>query len=1066
MRRFSTMLIGLLALSTICAAQQSPSPAAPAESTVTSPEQKHASEYPQEPFIVEKYSTTARYENDGTGERDLTVRMRVQSDAGVQQLGELVFGYNSANEQMEAHYVRVRKADGTIVSAGPDAVKEMTASVQRDAPIYTDYKEKHITVPSLRPGDTLEYEIATRLVAPLAAGQFWFSYDFQKDGIVLDERLEINVPAGRTVQIESPDFPPDQTSEKGRVIYRWTHANLVRPSDEDRSKKTEKPGEKPSDVQLTTFTSWEEVARWYAALERDRIQSSSEVRAKTAELTQGRSSEAEKIQALYDYVSKNIRYVSLSFGLGRYQPHAAAEILANQYGDCKDKHTLLAAMLEAAGIHADAVLISSARKLDVSLPSPAQFDHVITAIPQGSDLIWLDSTAEVAPYRFLTSPLRNKSALLVPPDGAGRIVETPADPPFPSTQRVGIVGQVSELGKLTAKLSYSLRGDTEFVLRSAFRRTPETQWKELGQTILTLDGLHGDVSAVKPSDPSDTHNPFQLEIEFSQPNYLDWSSKKAKAPLPLVTFGMPSVEDDNANQIELGSPLVVTTTLNLALPATLTVQPPVAISVSRDYADFESSYKFAEHTLVAERSLNFKLRELPASRTSDYLAFTHAVEADEGQSFAVENTIAGAPTIPATAKKEELVDAAYAALNAGNPEGAIPLLQRVVELEPKHKLAWNYLGLAYLRLGKFDDATAAFRKQIEINPYDEYAYNDLGLALQQQQKFAEATAAYQKQIELNPLDNFAHAALGSLYLVQHKYAEAVPELDKATVLSPDNAEIEVGLGQAYLNTGEKEKALAAFEKGVEIAKTPVVWNNVAYSLADHKIELDKAQQYSESAVSATAANLRNIELSRLTLDDLGQVLSIGAYWDTLGWIYFQKGDLTIAERYICASWMLSQHGEVGDHLAQIYEKRGEKDAAVHAYALAMATTHTIPETRGRLVSLLGDDKNIDGMVNAARAELISLHTIPAGKILNEKTSAEFFLSLSPGGKGTNVEAVRFISGSEKLRLLADRLRSLDYGVMFPGDSPVKLVRRGTLSCDASRDCTLTLVLPEDVHTLN
>jgi tetratricopeptide (TPR) repeat protein/transglutaminase-like putative cysteine protease len=1064
MRRFVTMLTCLLVFYPVCVAQQLPSPAVSVDSAATSPDQKRASKYPQEPFVIEKYSTTARYENDGTGERDLNVQILVQSDAGVQQLGELVFGYNSANEQMDVHYVRVRKADGTFVHAGPEAVKEMTASLQRDAPVYTDYKEKHITVPSLRPGDTLEYEITTRLVTPLAPGQFWFSHDFQKDAIVLDEQLKVDVPKKRELKVAAPRLDYISETNLRRTVYTWKYSNLAHPSD-DSSKDTSREPKAP-DVQLTTFASWEGIAQWYAKLEQDRVQPDAQIRAKADELTKGRATEVEKIQALYDYVSKNIRYVSLSFGLGRYQPHAAAEVLANQYGDCKDKQTLLASMLEAVGIHADAVLISSARKLDVSLPSPAQFDHVITVVPQGSELIWLDSTAEVAPYRFLPSPLRNKYALLVPSDGAGKIVETPADPPFPSNQRVEIVGQVSELGKLTAKLSYSLRGDTEFVLRSAFRRTPETQWKELGQTILTLDGLHGEVSVIKPSDPSDTQNPFQLEIEFSQPNYLDWSSKKAKAPLPLVTLGMPSVADDNANQIELGSPLLVTTTLKLALPATLAVQPPVAISVSRDYADFKSSYEFEEHALTAERSLNFKLRELPASRTSDYLAFTHAVESDEGQSFAVENTVSGAPTIPATAKPEELVDAAYAALNGGNPEAAIPLLQRAVELEPKHKLAWNYLGLAYLRLGKFDDAAGAFRKQIEINPYDEYAYNELGVTLQQQQKFTEAIAAYQKQIEVNPLDNFAHAALGSLYLTQHKYAEAVPELDKATVLSPDNAEIEVELGQAYLNTGEKEKALAAFEKGIDIAKTPVVWNNVAYSLADHKIELDKAQQYSESAISATAANLRNVELSRLTLDDLGQVQSIGSYWDTLGWVYFQKGDLTTSEKYIRASWMLSQYGEVGDHLAQIYEKRGERDQAIHTYAFAMATAHTIPETRGRLASLLGDNNKIAGIVDAARGELTSLRTIPAGRMLNEKASADFFLSLTPGGNGTNVAAVRFISGSEKLRLLADRLRSLDYGVMFPDSSPIKLVRRGTLSCDASRDCTLTLVLPEDVRTLN
>ena len=69
--------------------------------------------------------------------------------------------------------------------------------------------------------------------------------------------------------------------------------------------------------------------------------------AKAEELTRGKKSDLEKLQAIYDYVAKNFRYVSLSFGLGRYQPHSASEVLANQYGDCKDKHTLLAALADA-----------------------------------------------------------------------------------------------------------------------------------------------------------------------------------------------------------------------------------------------------------------------------------------------------------------------------------------------------------------------------------------------------------------------------------------------------------------------------------------------------------------------------------------------------------------------------------------------------------------------------------------------------------------------------------------------------------------------------------------------
>jgi Flp pilus assembly protein TadD/transglutaminase-like putative cysteine protease len=1072
MNRLWAGILVILTCSSTIAAQQAPPPGRPPPSPGAATSQQQApADYSQEAFVIESYATTARYENDGTGERDLRVRIRVQSDAGVQQLGELVFGFNSANEQMDVRSVRVRKADSTVVAAAPEAVKEMTATVARDAPIYTDYKEKHITVPALHTGDTLEYEIVTRLVTPLAPNEFWYEHNFLEGAIVLDERLEVNVPAGRAVNLQSPGFPYEKEDASGRTIYRWKRATLTHPSDEQQAKtKSKKSEPKPPAVQLTTFASWGDVAGWYAKLEQGRTQPTPEIRAKTLELIQGRATELDKIKALYWYVSKNIRYVSLSFGLGRYQPHSAAEVFANQYGDCKDKHTLLAAMLEAANIPSDAVLIPLTRKLDTTLPSPSQFDHVITAVPSDKDLVWMDSTAEVAPFRLLSAALRNKSALLVPPDGAGKIVETPADPPFHSSQRVEIEGQVSDLGKLTAKIRYLLRGDNEFALRVAFRRTPQTRWKELGQTIATLDGLHGDVTAVKPSDPSDTQNPFELDLDFAQANFLDWSSKKAKVALPLVVIGVPDVSDDNTEPIQIGSPLDVTVNLKLTFPANFTARAPVGIAVARDYAEYKSNYQSEGHTVAVQRMINFKMRELPASRTGDYLAFARAVESDESQVLAVETATTGAPAIPSTAKADELVEAGLAALNSGNPRAAVPLLQRVVELDPKHKQAWNDLGLAFLRLGKFDDAAAAFRKQIGVNPYDEHAYNYLGITFQLQQKFSDAADAFRKQIEVNPLDPVAHAALGGLYLEQHKYAEAVPELDKATVLTPDNAGLQVSLGNAYINTGEKEKALAAFEKGAELSQTPSVWNNIAYNLAEHQLELDKAQRYAESAAAATAANLRNVELAHLTLDDLGAVVSISAYWDTLGWVYFQEGNIDAAERHIRAAWLLNQHGEVGDHLARVFEKRGLKDQAIRTYAMAIAAAHSVPETRGRLVALLGaeaKETQIENLVIHARDDLSALRTFQAGKLLNEKVEADFLVLLSPGEKDARVDAVQFISGSDNLRPFVGALRSLHFAGMFPDASPVKLIRRGTLSCStATGQCVFVLLLPEDVRTVN
>jgi Flp pilus assembly protein TadD len=1069
MKKFYTAALCALLFSSLAAAQQSNSTqnASPAATRPAAPKSQ-PTDYSQEPFVIEQYHTTARFENDGTSERDLAVRIRVQSDAGVQQLGELVFGYSSANEVMDVHFVRVKKKDGSVITASADAVKDMTAAVVRDTPEYTDYQEKHVTVPSLHAGDTIEYEIATRTVTALAPGNFWFDYAFVKDAIVLDERLDANLPAGRVHKFTTaPNVTQTTDFATDREIHHWQHANLTRPDASEPAKKKYQPPPQPQpDVQFTTFTNWAQIAEWYANLEKGRSDPTPEIRAKTQDLIQGRATELDKLAALYDYVAKNIRYVNLSFGFGRYQPHSAADVFKNQYGDCKDKHTLLASMLQAANIPSDAALIPFARKMDPDVPSPSQFDHMITAVPVGDELIWMDSTAEVAPFRLLSPPLRNKSALLVQPNGAGKIVQTPMDPPFLSTQHVEIEAHVNDLGKLTATLRYFLRGDNEYALRVAFRRTPQTQWKELGQTIAALDGIKGEITNVKPSDPSDTEKPFELDLDFAQANYLDWSSRKSKVGVPLLAIGLPDANEESTDPIHLGSPLDVTMDLKMTLPENFSARAPVAVSVARDYADFKSSYHFENHVLAAQRSLNFKMRELPAARVSDYLAFSRAVESDETQLLTVENSTTGSPTIPTTVSADELLEAGIAALNAGNVREAIPLLQHAVEIDPKSKQGWNDLGLAYLRLGQFDDAAAAFQKQISANPYDEHVYNYLGLTLQQQQKFPEAADAFRKQIAVNPLDPVAHAALGALFLAQHKYSEAIPELDKATVLAPENAELEVSLGQALLNTGEKDKALEAFEKGVEISQTPVVWNNVAYALAEHNLELDKAAQYAESAIAATAANLRNIELSRLSLDDLNQVASIGVYWDTLGWINFRKGELDQAERYIRAAWLLNQQGEVGDHLAQIYEKRGDKQQAARMYAQAIAAPHSVPETRTHLIVLLGGNAGIDELVAKNKPELTKIRIFPAGELVKQNARADFFILLSSGAKNPKVEAVKFVSGSQDLRPFTEKLRTLDFGSMFPDASPAKLVRRGTLTCSATTGtCTLTLALPEDVRTL-
>ena len=418
-------------------------------------------------------------------------------------------------------------------------------------------------------------------------------------------------------------------------------------------------------------------------------------------------------------------------------------------------------------------------------------------------------------------------------------------------------------------------------------------------------------------------------------------------------------------------------------------------------------------------------------------------------------------------KADDLVESARAAADAGNLAVAEALLKRATEIDPKNKVAWNNLGLIYFATRNDEQAIAAFQKQIDVNPYDEFAYNNLGRVYWNERKYEEAVKAFNKQLENNPLDKFSHANLGVMYAEWHKYDQAVPELEKAAALTPDSGELQVSLGDAYLNLGQDDKALAAFDHAVELSATPLVWNNIAYQLSLKGSHLDRAQQYAESAVSATAAALRNISLDRLSARDLPLVPSLIAYWDTLGWVQFGEGHFDKAEKYVGAAWALGHHGEVGDHLGQIYEKRGQKDRALSTYALSLNGLRPIPETHGRLASLAGGDAKADAAVARYKVELQHLSTIDLGRA-TQTGNADFFILLSGGaGEVAKVDSVKFVSGDEKLKSFTDALRTADYHLTFPDDTPVKVLRRGTLSCsNTTGKCQFILVLPDDVRTVD
>lgn len=1016
-------------------------------------------DFSRQPYVIQRLYRTVRFNVDGTGEAQLTMRVAIQTPAALRWFGQLTFPYSSANQRFEIGRVLVLKAAGDTIKVSSSAIQDLSGPLAQEAPMFSDLRQKVVTVPAVQPGDTLEYDASWTTHTPFAPGHFWDVSQFTRSAIVLDERLTYELPRQMQVQIKTEGGPsPRVADEGGRRTYEWRVSNLavdtVTRQENPWSRRT-RPG-----VRLTTFRSWADVGAWYAALERDRETVTPEIRERAQRLVRGRTTLQDSIAALYDYVSTEFRYVSLQFGLGRFQPHQASEVLANQYGDCKDKHVLLAALLRAIGVSSAPVLISAGEPIDPEVPSPDQFDHVISFLQAGKDSVWLDATPGVAPFRLLLFNLRGKQGLLMPDGGPALLARTPPAPPFNTYTRVDASGVLNDAGRVTLDVRYETRGDVETVLREVFRQVPEDNWKAFSQHFAQMSKLTGTVASTTAGDPRAIREPFAFTFQLEQPGALSWSNRNAEYTVPLPRLETPDFTDSSvtADSLPLGILAEQANRLRLILPAGVTVRVPAPLTLTREYATYSSSAQTRGDTLIVERVLKFEPRMMPRSRAGDLAAFARVVEEDEDRTLAFTRaTATTSPAINAATARDadELHAVGMRALEAGDGRGAIRAFRRVTELEPQHKWGWNNLGRAYLRMSKLDSAQIAFRKQIEINPYDEYAHNNLGLALRRAGKREEAVAAFRKQIEVNPLDRYAHANLGNLLVDMHRDSAAAEALEHAVSVTPDDTALHVMLGKAYLRLGRGTAAVAAFDRAVALSPTPAMWNNIAYAMALERTQLDTAEAYARRAIDATESTLLDVTAEDADMRETIAVSRLGSYWDTMGWIYFGRGDFRKAESYVRAAWLIHFSAEVGEHLGQIEQRLGRTSDAIHTYSLALTTPNPPKTLRPRLVTLLGgSDREADRRIELARNEFTTMRTIRLGRTIAANLSGEVLLVFGPGPR---VESVRLTSGPKQLETLKPAIRAADYPVSFPEGSAVKLPRRAVVSCSTSTGCALVLV---------
>lgn len=1016
----------------------------------------------QEAAVIDHMVTRAHFENDGTGFIEHSRVIHIQSEAGIQLFGQLVFGYSSATESLRVNYVRVRKPNGQIIETPESGAQDFAPEVLQSVPMYSDFRERHVTVAGLRPGDVLEFKTTKQITTSLAPGEFWFEYSFPTHIAAKKVSLEIDVPKNRDVKVKSPKRNYATAEAGDRRTYTWVVENLApdRKEQDEDTDQSEEDDDFP-DVQLTTFKNWQAVALWYAKLQGERVVVDDTIKRKAAELTRGAITTDEKARRIYDFVARDIRYVSLSFGVGRYQPHASIEVLAGSYGDCKDKHTLLSALLRAAGISSYPVLIGSDRKLDEDIPSPAQFDHVITLAEIDKDQVWLDSTAEVAPYGLLVYPLRDKQAVLATDDTSGGLRRTPASVPVKNRLALTLNGKISPTGAMDATVDIVATGDSAVPFRMIFRSTSQADWQKIGERLAFLERYRGKVSAVEVTELEEPAKPLHIRYKLQEDTFFQVpSSDVAWYIFPPAAIGrLPKKKA--GKPLDIGPALEMHNKAHLEFASNYTVKIPPEVAIVRDYGQYSISYTLTKNVLEADQTYIVTANQLPAARRPDVESL-RSVAVDyvresitcDVRAAANEGTVIAAA---AGTNPQELRKAGLKALSLRDFKNASALLKRVVDLKPDSEDAWDELGQAYAGLGSHANAIAAYRKQVEVNPFNKRAYNDLGAELRLAGKYEDALAAYGKQLDNVPVDNTARKNHGLVLLELKRNPEAMADLEKASAAMPDDPEIELALAQLYFGTGQQEKSRALM-LSVTGSLAPAAGGDWFSAALRDDINPDQTVNDARKIVDGISDQFDAGVYDQSPPAVFSAMYLVALEWARIGWAQFLKGDKLEAIRYLEAAWSLSQSGTVANRLARIYEKTGDTTNVRHMLLLATSAGGAEAATsRAQLAKT--STARLDVEVAHAQAELEQMRTVKVRGLQQKSGQADFVLVFDGSSRPQRVD---YRQGDPELRGAEAMLTDGDYPVSFPENSSLKIVREGALSCSA-QGCTLSFKLLESVQ---
>lgn len=308
-----------------------------------------------------------------------------------------------------------------------------------DYSFYDDVNELMFTYPGIGVGTVVELKSTLKVTEPrLLSSEFLQSF-------YPTEKLEVVFNYDADIYLDIIDYHVDsgyskiEAEEKGRRIVTITRSDIPYADIDDHTPNMRYfephiiPIIRSYQYKGKTFDILPDnsaLYKWYYSFLSESKEGVDEavIKKLADSLTVGCVSDFEKVEVLYYWVQKNIKYIAFEFGTGGFIPRKPDDILRNKYGDCKDKSSLLHELTRQAGVTTYFTWIGT-RDIPYSyadVSSPVSDNHMIlTYIDADSNYYFLDGTARYNQIHYPTSFIQGKEAMIGISESVFQIKEVP-----------------------------------------------------------------------------------------------------------------------------------------------------------------------------------------------------------------------------------------------------------------------------------------------------------------------------------------------------------------------------------------------------------------------------------------------------------------------------------------------------------------------------------------------------------------------------------------------------------------------------------------------------------------